>query len=118
MKGFKITDGDLSISNNEIDMVYDNELKCQTVQSVLSTNKGEWLFNLEEGINFKNVLGKNVDEKVVKSEIEQGQKQVDATLAIEEFAYEKNEQTRKSKVRVKSRFESGETVEVGDITWD
>lgn len=58
MKGFKLTDGDLSFTNNEIDMVRDNELTAQTIQYVISTNKGEWLFNKDEGINFSNILGK------------------------------------------------------------
>lgn len=58
MKGIKLINGDISITNNEIDIVEDRELTAQTISSVLSTNKGEWLFDKEEGINFDNVLGK------------------------------------------------------------
>ena len=58
MKGFMLKDGDLSISNGEIDMVEGAELTAQTIGSVLSTNKGEWLFNAEEGIDFDVILGK------------------------------------------------------------
>lgn len=64
MKGFVIKDGDLVISDNlvvnkkEIEMVSGNELTAQTIQSVLSTNKGEWIFDENEGINFANILGK------------------------------------------------------------
>lgn len=39
-------------------MTAGNELLAQTVRQVLSTNKGEWFLNQEEGINFKNLLGK------------------------------------------------------------
>ena len=53
-----LTNGDLSITNNEIDMIEGNELKAQTIGCVLSTNKGEWLFNLDEGIDFDAILGK------------------------------------------------------------
>ena len=57
-KGFALKDGDLSITNNEIDMVDGNELTVQTITQVLSTNKGEWLFDEDEGIDFDVVLGK------------------------------------------------------------
>ena len=58
MKGFMLKNGDLSISNGEIDIVEGAELTAQTIGSVLSTNKGEWLFNAEEGIDFDVILGK------------------------------------------------------------
>ena len=63
MKGFMLVNGDLSITNGEIDMVSGNSLTAQTIQSVLSTNKGEWLFNAQEGIDFNAILG----EKRVKA---------------------------------------------------
>lgn len=58
MKGFMLKNGDLSISNGDIDIVEGAELTAQTIQQVLSTNKGEWLFNSEEGIDFGAILGK------------------------------------------------------------
>ena len=59
MKGFKLNDtGDVSIINGHIPMVDGIELLRQTAQFVLNTNKGEWAFNVEEGINFYNILGK------------------------------------------------------------
>ena len=58
MIGFKLYDGDLVITNNEIEQVEGDELTVQTIQHVLSTNKGEWLFDTEEGINFDSILGK------------------------------------------------------------
>lgn len=59
MKGFMLKDGDISITNGEIDMVEGSELTAQTIGSVLSTNKGEWLFDTEEGIDFDAILGKH-----------------------------------------------------------
>ena len=56
MKGFKITDGDLEFTNGEISMVEDSELKAQTIKQVISTNKGEWLFDKDEGINFRSIF--------------------------------------------------------------
>lgn len=56
MIGFKLTDGDLEFVNREISMVEDSELKAQTIKQVISTNKGEWLFDKDEGINFNNIF--------------------------------------------------------------
>lgn len=59
MKGFGLNDnGDLSLTGGEIDMVEGAELTVQTIKQVLSTNKGEWLFDPDEGIDFDNLLGK------------------------------------------------------------
>ena len=65
MKGFMLDDnGDVVIKDRAIQMVEGNELTRQKVQSVLSTNKGEWPLNTEEGIAFKNILGKSrIEEK-------------------------------------------------------
>lgn len=62
MKGFLLNNGDLVITNNELEMVTGNDLTVQTIQSVLATNKGEWIFDTNEGVNFDNILGK---QKVV-----------------------------------------------------
>lgn len=59
MAGFKLKDGDLIITNNEIELVEGDELTVQTIQCVLSTNKGEWIFDTDEGIEFDNILGKH-----------------------------------------------------------
>lgn len=60
MKCFALDDkGDLLIKNNEIVMINGNELLKQNIEMVLSTNKGEWSLNIDEGINFANILGKH-----------------------------------------------------------
>lgn len=59
MKGFALDkEGDVLIENNEIQMVNGVDLTTQTVKTILSTQKGEWAFNQDEGINLKNILGK------------------------------------------------------------
>lgn len=90
-----MSNGDLVITNNELSMVANKELKAQTIQSVTSTNKGEWLFDEDEGINFDNVFSKQPEEvkkEIMRSEIEQGALQVDDTLNIDNFecSFDKN----------------------------
>lgn len=60
MRGFLLdSNGDVVIENNKIVMIDGQNLKAQTVRTLLGTNKGEWFGNEEEGISFKNILGKN-----------------------------------------------------------
>lgn len=67
MKGFALdAQGDIIIQKGEIQMIYGSELTAQTIKSVLSTQKGEWFLNVDEGINLDNILGK----KLVVSEDE------------------------------------------------
>lgn len=70
MKGFALnSEGDILIEKHEIQMVHGTDLAMQTVKTVLSTNKGEWTFNEDEGINFANILGKRQAEpKTTESE--------------------------------------------------
>ena len=117
MKGFMMKDGDLVIANNEIELAEGDELTAQTIQSVLSTDKGEWLFDTDEGIEFMNILGKvNVTEdvNVIKSEIEQAIEQVNSTWSLDTLACEYEKSTRVLKVRFTMRTSSGEMVEVSN----
>ena len=56
MKGFLLdSNGDVVISNRQIQMIEGNALMCQKVKLVLGTNKGEWPLNEDEGISFQNI---------------------------------------------------------------
>ena len=68
MTGFMLKNGDLSITNHEIDMIEDDELTIQTIQFVLSTNKGEWMFDTDEGIDFSGILGKQKVKTAIPSD--------------------------------------------------
>lgn len=96
MQGFMLDDdGDVVINNNDIQLVENEELIRQKVRNVLSTNKGEWFLNEDEGINFDNLLGKNNPEELVRAEIEQGIQQVDENFAITEFEMYADKNSRK-----------------------
>lgn len=100
MRGFKLTQaGDVAIKNNKIEMIADDELSRQSIQYLLSTNKGEWFSDESQGINFRNLLGKNVDDDIVKSELLDGLLQIDNTFAITDFDTERNVETRKLDVK-------------------
>ena len=114
MKGFALDEkGDLIIENNEIVMVNGNDLLKQNVKSVLSTNKGEWSLNVDEGIDFTNILGKQSSnsEEIIKDEIQAGLASIDGSMIINEFSCKTDSVTRKLIVSFTASNDSGETVE-------
>ena len=114
MKGFELSNGDLSITNNEIDMIEGAELDVQTIGCVISTNKGEWIYNAEEGIDFDAVLGKHTNADSAKSEIAEGIAQVDETLKIDKFSYSVDKETRESNISFTAKNSNDETLEISN----
>lgn len=89
MKNFKLDEnGDVIIKNNDIAMISDNDLLLQTIKTILGTNKREWFLNLNEGINFGNILKKNPEKDIIRDEILSGLLQVDSSFYLTEFVYE------------------------------
>lgn len=113
MKCFCLNDnGDVEIKNNKIVMTSDSELLRQKVQKILSTNKNEWFGNSDEGINFREILGKNVDEEIVKSNVLAGLLQLDDTILISNFDMELDPKTRKLVVSFTATTAENETVDI------
>lgn len=109
MKGFALdAAGDVVIENNEVQMVHDRELVRQKVNTVLGTNLREWFFDWDQGIDFSVLQGKNVNEELVKYEIEKGLKQVDETFEITEFNIQMEKVERKMTVTFKAQSSTGE----------
>lgn len=118
MIGFALdANGDLLIENNEISIVVGEKLLQQNVWTVLRTNKREWFFDWEQGIDFSNLLGKGKNEELARYEIQKGLLQVDSPFTITEFKYEVDRANRTAKVTFKAQNENGAHVG-GDFAWD
>lgn len=112
MKGFMLDDnGDVLIKNGQIQMIDGNELLRQTIQSVIGTNKGEWVLNRDEGITFSFILGKGNTEDVIRHEIEKGLKQVDDTFIITSFEMNVDKDTRKATITFKAVNSTGDEID-------
>ena len=83
--GIKVVNGDAVLIGNDLELVKGNEMLRQTVELVLSTFKGEWAFDLDEGINRDAVLTKNYDEEEIRGTIEDAVWKIDETLAVVDF---------------------------------
>lgn len=116
IKCFNLVNDDVEIKNNKIVMTSDNELMRQKIQKILSTNKNEWFGNSDEGINFHNILNKNVTDEEVKSEILDGLLQVDSSFIISDFNMELDTEKRELNVSFTATNAEGDTIEV-DTSW-
>lgn len=83
MTGFSLTeDGDVEIARGDIQMLSGTDLLTQTVRQVLSTNRGEWEYNADEGINLYAFLRKNPEDEEIRDNIRSALLQVDDTFTI------------------------------------
>lgn len=107
--------GDLVLSSGDFQYVYDDNLTRQKVQQILSTNKGEWYLNPDEGIDFFAMLTKNPDYDQIIDTILDGLRQVDETMMIDSYKFEYA--NRNLKITITASTPSGEpaTYTVGQI---
>jgi len=111
MKSFCVHDGDVVV-NKTIEMTQGSELLRQKAELVIGTNKGEWEFDAEEGIDFPVILCKNPDDDEIRASIEDALvKKVDETFAVTEYSREMD--GRNATIRFKAVNGDGEAIEGG-----
>lgn len=117
MKGFQLdSSGDLVLNGNTLEMVTEEELIRQKVQTVLSTNRKDWFADWDEGIDFSVILCKQPEEEAVKQELVNGLLQVDETFDLVDFNMEFDRKNRILHITFSARNGSGQTIE-GVKTW-
>lgn len=114
MKGFKVVNGDISITDNNIDMTEGIEFEAQTIETVMLTNKGEDVFDENEGINFRQILGKGITTDMVQTQVKSAFNQVNTDYIIEDFKYEVEKENRVSNVSIKARKSDGSIVSISN----
>ena len=83
MKTFKLDEnGDVSITNNTIDMVNGVDLISQTLRQVLNTNLAEWFGDEEEGIDFDVILT-NPNADLIRDTIDTAVQKVAEQLGVD-----------------------------------
>lgn len=113
MKGFALDEnGDVMVSK-DISLVKGEELLRQTVETLLHTNKKEWPFNPDSGIQLSSILTKNPDIDVVRAEIQNALAQVDSTLVMTSF--EHRVQGRTLYLSFTAQNQQGETVKMDTV---
>lgn len=84
MKAFKLNnDGDVSIVNNEIEMIKGTDEVLQQIRQIFRSNQGEWYFNPEYGLNYENLLAKEPNLDLIRDEIKNGLSQCSRVMSID-----------------------------------
>lgn len=81
------SNGDLVLSSGDLQYVKDGNLMRQKAQLILSTNKGEWEFNTDEGIDFFTILTKNPDYEQILDTVLDGLHQVNEDIQIDSYDF-------------------------------
>lgn len=100
--------GDVILYNNDIEMIFDNEVLAQEARQIIGTSKGEWFLNKNQGIDRKKILVKNPNMDMIKDEILQALKTLDDTFYIDTFEYETID--RNMTIKFKAINETGKEI--------
>lgn len=95
MRDLKIKDGDLVVSENDLNLVEGSKLLEQKVQLLLGTMQGEWFLDEEEGVDQNLLFAKNPDEDMLQDAIYQVLRQLDDSFEIDDFTINRDERTLK-----------------------
>ena len=88
MKDFRLNSaGDLGLLGADLDLVSGTEQKIQTLHQILSTNKGEWKFDPEEGIDHAAFYQKEPIPSRMAEAIQDGMQQTDSNYRLQSFSY-------------------------------
>ena len=93
MKDFMLDEnGELVFQKGKIPLVSGKQLKAQKSRQVLRTQRGEWEYDKEEGINRYSMLTKNPNDEEIEDNIRSGLLQVDEDFRITNYSRKEKEE--------------------------
>lgn len=67
MKAFKVNkNGDLIIENGDLVMIDGRDELVQSIDRILTTNKGEWFLSMGYGLDYQAIQGKGKNKESIK----------------------------------------------------
>ena len=63
---FKMTNGDIDIIDNDLYLVGGQEEMRQNIENRLAVNKGEWFLDLNLGLSYKDITGKDIRDSDIE----------------------------------------------------
>lgn len=112
---FKIVNNDLVFDGqNDLAMIEGRDEEVQTIERILTTNKGEWFLNMEHGLDYWAILGKGRDKESIKLAIIEAIMQEERVERVEEIDV-KIDESRHMKVYCKVKMKLGDTLEISEV---
>ena len=112
MNTLKIVDGDLSITKGSLDMVDGQQEIKQSIERILSTNKGEWFLDESFGLDYSNLQVKNFDEELIRLDFIEALSQDPRFEELLEFTIDYDSKKRAANINFKARIDGVEVKEV------
>lgn len=113
MKDLLLSNGDLVLQSGDLALAEGDIQLCQKVRQVMGTNQGEWELDEDEGIPFRELLGKKLDEDRAEDAVRSALSQVDETLELNDLTLDvSGENGRKAIISFTFRKEDGTALEV------
>lgn len=107
----KIVDGDLIIDDNgDFVMVEDDEELAQSVTMVLQTRKEEFFLDLDHGLVFDNLVGKEASQDEAYEDILEAVSQEERIASVDAVSFDDDRKQRKRSVSLTLQKENGETL--------
>jgi hypothetical protein len=107
----KLINGDLVLENGDLALVSGGEELAQCCQITLGSNRGEWWFNPEAGLDFDVLLGKGIDEEMVHDAIREALLQEERIVSVDELIVTLDRKARSSVVSFTATGRDGETIQ-------
>lgn len=105
-----LKDGDIVVSDNDLQLVEGIEEVGQCVEVTFGTNKEEWFLNHELGIDYLKVVDKSTEAQA-RNEIIQGIAQESRIETIDELTISDNKSERKRAIKFRATSVDGDVIE-------
>lgn len=116
MKTFKIEQGDLVFDGqHNLVMVEGRDEEVQAVERLLTTNIGEWFLNIEHGLDYSKIQGKNIADEQIRLAIMQALSQEERIISVENLEITRNNSNRTVFVDFVCLMVSGETIQGREV---
>jgi len=115
MKTFKLVNGDLIFdAQNNLVMIDGEDEIAQSIERVLTTNKGEWFLNLEHGLDYQEIQGKGRDIEGIKLAITEAILQEERVSEVERIDVSLDKD-RHLKINVTARIQEGDNLQISEV---
>ncbi len=95
MKTLKIENGDLAFdSQRNLVIVEGRDEEVQAVERLLTTNTGEWFLNIEHGLDYSKIQGKNVSDEQIRLAAMQALAQEERIAEVQRIDIERSHKDR------------------------
>ena len=115
MKTFKLVNGDLIFdAQNNLVMIDGEDEIAQSIERVLTTNKGEWFLNLEHGLDYQEIQGKGRDIEGIKLAITEAILQEERVSEVKRIDLSLDKD-RHLKINVTARLQEGDNLQISEV---